>query len=441
MAQDFWTGPGNIPTENPVGLNNSGIHPCIDTKGNQDGYCDPLLTPYEVQIPPMGVSDNFTLNIAINAAQAAHNGTIPANQLSEGMLIWGNVVQTASLNIDFADFSGSTAGDSSVKGTMHFTTNALGNVVIVYGGHISATEDYESIGRETAVGIPGSPYHNRLISFTGINGDTGNQDMQLASIAIVIPPSLILDKIIVNDDGGNATESDFHLTASGPTSIEGDGTPATGDVFSDNTFEAGTYHVFESGVGGYTGANTFVCTEDNGGVFNAGTQEITLEDGESSVCTVINNDIPPFLKLVKTVTNNNGGSAVPNDWNLTATADNNHRDAADPAAHATPAGRHGRPRRQRHLGPALDHGLRQAAGRRTGREGAVPALDEGDVRLQQGERRGLRSRGVLPAAGRTADVRDALPLAVHPAAESHRGHLRGWCARLARDSHGRSAAA
>jgi len=35
-------------------------------------------------------------------------------------------------------------------------------------------------------------------------------------------------------------------------------------------------------------------------------------------CTINNNDVAPTLKLVKTVTNNNGGSAIPNDWELYA---------------------------------------------------------------------------------------------------------------------------
>jgi len=54
MAQDFWTGPGNIQTENFPTIDGEGIHPCVDTKGNQNGYCDPTNTPFEVIIPPMG---------------------------------------------------------------------------------------------------------------------------------------------------------------------------------------------------------------------------------------------------------------------------------------------------------------------------------------------------------------------------------------------------
>ena len=35
-------------------------------------------------------------------------------------------------------------------------------------------------------------------------------------------------------------------------------------------------------------------------------------------CTINNNDQPAELTLVKTVTNDNGGTAVPTDWTLAA---------------------------------------------------------------------------------------------------------------------------
>jgi hypothetical protein len=180
MAQDFWTGPGNLPTANPPSLNNTGIHPCIDTKGNQDGYCDPLAEPFEVAIPFMNETGDATLDMALGIAQEEHFGAIPANQISQGMLIFTDspIVESAVLTV--GGFSGDITSDSSIQGTLTFTTNGTGNLVIVYGGHISATKDYEAINKTTAVDIPGSPYHNRLISFTGINGDTGNQDMQLS---------------------------------------------------------------------------------------------------------------------------------------------------------------------------------------------------------------------------------------------------------------------
>jgi hypothetical protein len=45
---------------------------------------------------------------------------------------------------------------------------------------------------------------------------------------------------------------------------------------------------------------------------------ITLANGDNATCTITNNDDAPKLTLVKTVTNDNGGSALETAWTLTA---------------------------------------------------------------------------------------------------------------------------
>ena len=82
--------------------------------------------------------------------------------------------------------------------------------------------------------------------------------------------------------------------------------------------------------------------------------------------------------------------------NGSAGANRRHADAAAPR-------RHRRPRRRRHLGSAVDHGLRQAARRRSRRANPVSAVDQGHVRLQQVERRWLTTR--RGSACRPADPR------------------------------------
>lgn len=44
---------------------------------------------------------------------------------------------------------------------------------------------------------------------------------------------------------------------------------------------------------------------------------ITLDEGDDITCTFTNDDIAPKLTLVKTITNDNGGNAQPNDFKLT----------------------------------------------------------------------------------------------------------------------------
>jgi len=50
--------------------------------------------------------------------------------------------------------------------------------------------------------------------------------------------------------------------------------------------------------------------------------------GESKTCTITNDDTTAHLKLVKLVTNDNGGKAVAADWTLTATGDKTYSGAA-----------------------------------------------------------------------------------------------------------------
>ncbi len=126
-------------------------------------------------------------------------------------------------------------------------------------------------------------------------------------------PSLTLNKILVNDNGGTAVESNWTLTATGPTSISGPGATGSADVVSDATFDAGVYTLSESaGPSGYT-PTAWSCV---GGTQNG--NQITVGLGQSVVCSITNNDNAPSLTLVKTVTNDNGGTAVAANWTLTA---------------------------------------------------------------------------------------------------------------------------
>ncbi len=52
----------------------------------------------------------------------------------------------------------------------------------------------------------------------------------------------------------------------------------------------------------------------------AGNWQITVAGLDSPVYRFVNDDIAPILTLIKTVTNDNGGTALPTAWTLTATA-------------------------------------------------------------------------------------------------------------------------
>ena len=111
-------------------------------------------------------------------------------------------------------------------------------------------------------------------------------------------PSLTLNKILVKDNGGSATEGDWTLTATGPTTLSGSGVDGSTDVVSDSTFSAGTYTLSESGPDGYS-AGAWTCSND---VTVNGDNQITLGLGQTTVCSITNNDDPGYI-IVKKITN------------------------------------------------------------------------------------------------------------------------------------------
>ncbi len=127
---------------------------------------------------------------------------------------------------------------------------------------------------------------------------------------------LKLIKVVTTNNGGTAEAANWTLTATGPTPISGAG-GAESDV------DAGLYTLSESGGPAGYAAGAWSCV---GGTLVG--DQLTLALGGSAVCSITNDDEAPSLTLVKQVTNDNGGAAVPGDWTLTATG----YDAASPDA-------------------------------------------------------------------------------------------------------------
>ena len=127
-------------------------------------------------------------------------------------------------------------------------------------------------------------------------------------VEVEILAQLTLLKTVITDDGGTAVDTDWTLTAaSSDTTISGvEGDPE----ITSSAIPAGTFALSESGgPANYTNEG-WVCTGD-------GTQDgaqITLGSGDIATCTVTNNDDPAYLTLVKTVENDDGGTAVAADF-------------------------------------------------------------------------------------------------------------------------------
>ncbi len=136
-----------------------------------------------------------------------------------------------------------------------------------------------------------------------------------------IGPSLTLDKVVI---GGPAQPTDWTIKANNPShsySIQGQGHVPADPVMA----QVGTYTLSEfpsnptsTVTANYT-ASAWTCTN---GVQVSASSQIILGPGQTTTCTITNTYIlppnPAHLKLQKNVTNNNGGTALPTAWTLTA---------------------------------------------------------------------------------------------------------------------------
>jgi hypothetical protein len=115
----------------------------------------------------------------------------------------------------------------------------------------------------------------------------------------LLPGSLTVIKHVVNDNGGTAVASDFTIDLGGTTGISFPGAESPGTTKS---FAAGTtFNVTETGPAGYAASYSGDCSG-------------TIQAGVDKTCRITNDDEQAYLTLVKTVVNDNGGSAVADDF-------------------------------------------------------------------------------------------------------------------------------
>ena len=135
-----------------------------------------------------------------------------------------------------------------------------------------------------------------------------------------VAPTLTLNKVLPNDNGGTALASDFAVFI--------DGNPVSWGV--PVQLDAGPHIASETPQPGYAPSPwSNAC---------AGDGSVTLNPGDNLVCEITNDDIAPTLALVKVVQNNNDGTAVETDWVLSAAGPTPLSGAGGVAATAVEAG-------------------------------------------------------------------------------------------------------
>ncbi|MGZ0711774.1 DUF7927 domain-containing protein (plasmid) [Coraliomargarita sp. W4R53] len=126
--------------------------------------------------------------------------------------------------------------------------------------------------------------------------------------------TLTLEKIVENDHGGDASDTDWMLSADGTVFIEG---VEGDDAITAAAVPAGDYELSESGTTpGYK--QTDLSCLDGDTVLDVTDASVAVTGGADVVCTFTNEDIAPTLTLVKKVENNDAGTHKATEWTLTA---------------------------------------------------------------------------------------------------------------------------
>jgi hypothetical protein len=260
----------------------AGANPCAGVSGC--GAPTPFAIPADPQVAGAGVTPvggNFTM----------YGGTI-----------------TQVSGYSYANGSG-FAGDKSARITVTFTANQT-NPVLAWGGHISTRLDWGN--ENSAVNIPGSPYHTRLVD---LDGSGGNQDRSLSSDAVIFPGTITVIKDAVPNNAQDFSFSGTQGLGTFSLDDDSDNTLSNTKVFSLTTFTS--YDITETPANGWTlSLATTPCTvtSSNGGGASAITNgvRINLKEGENYSCTFTNTRIEFSPTISTQVKNNAGGSNIAN---------------------------------------------------------------------------------------------------------------------------------
>ena len=213
----------------------------------------------------------------------------------------------------------SSINPSTVGASVSFTATVTSAAVPVTSGSVQFSDGATPLGSRVPVAGDGTATlttSSLAIGTHPIRADYSGAAFAdsfdtLEQVVVNDPAHLTLVKVVDNGtSGGTAVPADWTLSATGPTPFSGAGNSAG---VTDIEVEPGSYTLAESGgPAGYT-AGAWSCT---GGTLTGSTVEV--ERGASVTCTIINTAQRAHLTLVKTVTNDNGGTALPTAWTLSA---------------------------------------------------------------------------------------------------------------------------
>jgi hypothetical protein len=242
---------------------------------------------------PSGYGASFSADCSGTIAFGETKTCTVTNDDQAGTLIVEKVVTndnggTATPGDFTMSVTGTGVSDPSFPGQ-----NTPGKTVTLHAGSYSVGESGPSgYGASFSADCSGTIANGETRTCTIVNDDQA--------------ATLIVEKVVTNDDGGTATPGDFTMTVTGadpsPASFAGQNTPGR-----SVTLDAGSYSVGESGPSGYTQTSN---DPDCAG---------TIANGQTRTCTIVNDDDAPHLIVNKVVVTDNGGTATPASFTMSVT--------------------------------------------------------------------------------------------------------------------------
>ncbi len=246
------------------------------------------------------------------------------NWTSVGQAIWNANCSITTIEVKKVLVPANDPGlfNLKIEGSVYATN--IGNNGTTGAIYIDDTQDIsvgETAGTSTALGdystsiVCKNDNGNGAIVETGNPASVNSRDDTISNLdisagdAIVcvftntrLFGTLVVNKILNQDNGGNKTASDFSFTVSNYNS----GNPIAFESDGSNSLQVpiGTYSVVETATPGYD--VTYQTCSD-----------ITITANTSKTCTITNTSQPAYLTVTKVVQNNNGGNAQPDDFGLT----------------------------------------------------------------------------------------------------------------------------
>lgn len=196
------------------------------------------------------------------------------------------------------------------------TPSAISRVTMIKSGSVTHSFDMDQrflqlpftvIGSELEATLPANTFETPpgfyLVFVINSQGVPSEAAMMRVNVAGQAPPAtatLTVRKVVINDNGGTQTASNFRFSVNGAASVafEADGTNVL-------TVPVGTYSITEPAVPNYTASLS-------------GCSNVVLAAGGSATCTITNNDIATSATLTvrKIVVNNSGGNKVASNFSF-----------------------------------------------------------------------------------------------------------------------------